>query len=100
LLLFFGLIWSGLTLGFDFYWASAVYRQFAALGYPTVDGVVTSSKVVVVPSGRRSTTAPKINYSFRSATRNMSAIAFAMDKLPRTTAMPGGSSISFPSGGA
>jgi len=64
-LLFFGLVWSGLTLGFDVYWATAVYRQIAALGHPTVDGVVTASKVTVVPSGRRSTTAPKITYSYQ-----------------------------------
>jgi hypothetical protein len=65
LLLFFGLIWTGLTLGFDVYWTTAVYRQIAAISYPTVDGVVTASKVVVVPSRRRSTSAPKITYSFQ-----------------------------------
>ena len=65
ILLFFGLFWSGMTLAFDVFWATAVYRQVAAAGYPTVDGVVTTSKVVVVPRGHRSTTAPKITYAYQ-----------------------------------
>ncbi len=65
ILLFFGLFWSGMTLAFDVFWATAVYRQLMAINYPTVEGVVTASKVVVVPGHRRSTTAPKITYSYQ-----------------------------------
>ena len=69
-LLSFGLGWSAITLVFDVMWASGVYRQLAALGYPTTDGVVTDSRVVTSHGSHgRTTTAPKITYAYQVANK-------------------------------
>jgi hypothetical protein len=60
--------WSAITLVFDVIWASGVYQQLSALGYPTTEGIVTDSKVVSSRGSHgRTTTAPKITYSYQVA---------------------------------
>ena len=69
-LLVFGLGWSAVTLVFDALWVSGVYQQLSALSYPTTDGIVKESNVVSSRGGHgRTTTAPKITYSYEVANK-------------------------------
>src|SRR5262245_7681029 len=68
----FGAIWIGFwtigTLGFDVATARSVWLQLRALGFPTADGIVTSSRVDVEhDSESGSAYTPQIEYQYKVA---------------------------------
>ncbi len=63
-LLFFVLVWSVGTLGFDCFIARSVFRQIQALGYAEATGSMTLSEVETVRSRRGRTYRPNIQYKY------------------------------------
>ena len=76
-LLFFGLFWSSITLGFDWFIACTFYQRIHAESFATTTGTVTHSEVIRSPGSKgRTNYRPKIHFTYTVLGRQFTSERF------------------------
>ncbi len=76
-LLFFGLFWSGITLGFDWFIGRTVYQRLHAESFATTTGTVTHSEVIRSRGSKGGTNyQPKIHFAYTVLGREFTSECF------------------------